>query len=164
MSVVPSFEGQPGYAYVRTARQSEGLTMLARAEAAIRAMRVRGFEAFVLVNHVGGLILAKRFDEAEARGQEALAVVGASGQRVAEAWMLFLLGEISAGPARLDVKRAGAYYAAALSEAEECDLAPLVAHCERGLGELARRAGRKEEAASRLGAAAHSFRAMEMRF
>jgi len=162
--VLPSLEGQLGYAYVRTGREAEGLTVLARAEATATAMHVRGFEVMALVNHVRALVVTERWSEAETRALEMLAVVRKSGQRVAEAWMLFLLGEIGASPARLDVRKAGEHYAAALAAAEACGLAPLAAHCERGLAELARSEGRTAEAASRLDAAARSVLDMGMRF
>jgi len=162
--VLPVLEGQLGYAYVRTGREEEGLTVLARAETAATAMHVRGFEVTALVNHVRALVVTERWNEAEIRGLETLAIVRTSGQRVAEAWILFLLGEIWASPARLDVSKAREHYAATLAMAGACGLAPLAAHCERGLGELARREGRTAEAASRLDAAARSFREMGMRF
>ena len=161
---LPSIEGHLGYAYVRTQREADGLTLLARSDAAMTAMRLRGFEATVLVEHVWSLLLVGRCDEAEARGLAALAVLSESSQRVHEAWMLFLLGAIAASPSRLDTKRAREHYAAALTRAEALELAPLATHCEHGLGELARREGRNEEAATRLDSAARRFRAMNMRF
>ena len=74
-----------------------------------------------------------------------------------------LLGDIHAHePA--GAEQAGDAYRQALTLASDLGMRPLVAHCHLGLGALARKTGRGEQAQEHLTTATTMYRAMDMRF
>jgi tetratricopeptide (TPR) repeat protein len=75
-----------------------------------------------------------------------------------------LLGDIATHPDRFDAERGEAHYRKALALAERRGMRPLVAHCHLGLGKLARRSGKREQARDHLTTATSMYRGMDMRF
>ncbi|MEW5863263.1 MAG: adenylate/guanylate cyclase domain-containing protein [Pseudomonadota bacterium] len=75
---------------------------------------------------------------------------------------LHLRGDIAAHPEGFDAAEAEANYRNALALAEPRAMRPLVAHCCRGLGEVALRTGRQDEARRRLDRAAALYREMDL--
>jgi DNA-binding SARP family transcriptional activator len=98
----------------------------------------------------------------EARRLADRAVASASGRTDFVPDALHLLGDIASHPARFDAACAAARYRQALALAESRGMRPLVARCHLGLGTLARRTGRAEQATGHLVTAATMFREMRM--
>ena len=109
-------------------------------------------------------LLAGRLEEAHAHAQHALHLARDYKERGHEAWILRLLGEITAHRDPLDGTQAEASYRQALTLAEELGMRPLQAHCHRGLGTLYAQLGRQEQAHAELSAAMEMYRGMEMTF
>jgi hypothetical protein len=78
------------------------------------------------------------------------------------AYALRLLGDIAAHPDRFDADTGEAHYHQALALAEPRGMRPLVAHCRLGLGKLARRTGKREQAQEHLITATTMYREMDM--
>ena len=109
-----------------------------------------------------------RIAEAREQAEEAVALTRAHQQRGWEAWGLKVLGDVHAHEA-VEVGQGGAEqaenaYRQALAAATELGMRPLVAHCHLGLGSLARKTGRGEQAQEHLTTATTMYRAMDMRF
>ena len=83
-------------------------------------------------------------------------------QRGCEAWALRLLGEIAAYHDHPDVATAEAHYGAAMAQASEIGMRPLIAHCHLGLGRMYRRIGKQQQANEHLTTATTMMREMEM--
>lgn len=81
-----------------------------------------------------------------------------------EAWVLRLLGEITAHADPPDQESAQAHYRQALARADELGLRPLAAHCHLGLGKLYRRVGKREQAQKHLTTATTIYREMGMTY
>jgi hypothetical protein len=109
-------------------------------------------------------LLAGRHDAAAREAGRALDLTREWGERPAEAWTLWLLGEIATRGARVDAEAARARYRETLALAEAFGLRPLVAHCHHGLGKLDRRMGRREQTRKHLTTATTLYREMDMRF
>jgi hypothetical protein len=103
-------------------------------------------------------------DEARDLAQSALAFACNLKARGDEAYALWLLGEIHAHQAPLEVKAATTHYRQALALAEELGMRPLQAQCHRGLGTLYATIGQQEQARAELSAAIVLYRAMDMMF
>jgi len=109
-------------------------------------------------------LLLGRLDEARRLGERALFYSPAHPGFAAHA--RHLLGDVAAHPDRLDARRdeAQAHYREARARAEACAMRPLVAHCHLGLGRLARRAGKGDQAREHLAVATAMYREMAMRY
>ncbi len=107
-------------------------------------------------------LLAGQRDEAARLAAIALEAARAQKQPGQEAAALWLSAEIT-GRA-LEQERAEADYQRAMVVASEIGLRPLVAHCHFGLGKLARRAGKRQEAQEHFTTATTMYREMDMRF
>ena len=108
-------------------------------------------------------LLCGRLDDAARWAERDLAHARESGSRAEEAWTLFVLGILASGGNRADSEIARDHLRRALALAERGGMRPLVARIQRALGELARRAGREEEAEAHLAVAATMFREMDVR-
>jgi tetratricopeptide (TPR) repeat protein len=86
------------------------------------------------------------------------------GERGAEAWSLWLLGEIEARESAKDAAIAANLVRQALILADDCGLRPLVAHCHLGLGTLDQRTGQTEQAQEHLATATALYREMGMTY
>jgi tetratricopeptide (TPR) repeat protein len=109
-------------------------------------------------------LLAGRLEEAHALAQHALHLARDHKERGHEAWILRLLGEMTAHRDPLDGEQAEACYRQALALADELGMRPLQAHCHRGLGTLYAKISRQEEAHAELASAIERYRAMDMTF
>jgi class 3 adenylate cyclase/tetratricopeptide (TPR) repeat protein len=107
-------------------------------------------------------LLLDRPDEARAVGQRAVELLPS--QPAGAAHALHLLGDIEAHSDPPDAECAETYYRKALALAEPRGMRPLVAHCHLGLGKLARRAGKHQQARQHLTTATTMYREMGMRF
>src|SRR5262249_17373872 len=86
-----------------------------------------------------GYLLAGEMDRATRLTVRSLDFSRHRKQRSNEAWALRLLGEIAAYHDHPDVATAEANYAAAIAQASEIGMRPLIAHCHLGLGKMHRR-------------------------
>jgi tetratricopeptide (TPR) repeat protein len=155
---------QLGYLYALADRVAEGLPLL---EDTLTAMETMGNVQWrtPLLTHLGeAYLLADRRDDADALAGRALALSSERGHRGTEAWAHRLRGEIASSHDRPDVATAIAEYGAAIAQAAELGMRPLVAHCHLGLGKLYRRTGKREQAREHLTTAVTMYRAMGMRF
>jgi tetratricopeptide (TPR) repeat protein len=85
-------------------------------------------------------------------------------ERGHRAWLLRLLGEITARRDSPEAEQAQRYYRQALALADELGMRPLQAHCHRGLGTLYQQIGQVEQACAELTTAIDMYRDMEMTF
>ena len=109
-------------------------------------------------------LLADRKEDTIALAQRALEHSRAQKERGHQAYALRLLGEIATQRHPPHVVPAEAYYRQALTLADELGMRPLVAHCHLGLGMLALKTGRGEQARAELSTAIALYRAMDMAF
>jgi tetratricopeptide (TPR) repeat protein len=107
-------------------------------------MRYGLMQPLFLLNLGEAYALADRLEDALACAGRALTLARESGRRGYEATALWLLGDVTARHDPPD--RAEGHYREALALAEELGMRPLVAHCHRGLGQLYRRTGTREQA------------------
>ena len=96
--------------------------------------------------------------------ERGLALASERGHRGIEAWARRLQGEIASCHNTPDVASAEAHYGAAIAQASELGMRPLVAHCHLGLGKLYRRTSQREQAREHLTTATTMYREMDMRF
>jgi tetratricopeptide (TPR) repeat protein len=85
-------------------------------------------------------------------------------ERGHQAWLLRLLGEITARRDPPEAEQAQRYYQQALTLAEVLGMRPLQAHCHLGLGTLYTQTGQRKQACAALTAAIDLYRAMDMTF
>ena len=162
--VAPTLMELLGYVHAQSGRVPEGLELLRQGLADAESI---GFAMFLTpaIAHLGeACLLAGQTAEAAGLAERALALARQHGQRSQEAWAQRLLGEAAAQRDPLDVTAAEGGYREAMTLAATLGMRPLVAHCHVGLGRLARRAGRPEQAQEHLSAAAAMWREMDMRF
>jgi class 3 adenylate cyclase/tetratricopeptide (TPR) repeat protein len=110
-----------------------------------------------------GFLLCGRLADAARRAERDLAHARGHGSRAEEARALFVLGVLGAAEDRGNLELARDHLRRALALAEAAGMRPLVARIHAELGELARRAGRDQEAETHLAAAATMFREMDIR-
>src|SRR5262249_8853642 len=110
------------------------------------------------------MLLAGRPEEALSLAQQALDLARGHKERGHEAWILRLLGEITARREPPEVEPAAAYYQQALALAEELGMRPLQAHCHRGLGTLYAATGQREQARTALSTAIEMYQSLEKTF
>jgi len=109
-------------------------------------------------------LLANQVENARSCADRALMLARGRGERVYEAWVLRLLGEIASHLARPDVGTAAEHYGAAMALASELEMRPLVAHCHAGLGRLYGRTGKSEQAQEHRTTAAAMYGEMGMTY
>ena len=153
-----------GYAYLNSGRPGDALPLLQQGVEGAASMKLMAdhahrvawlSEAQLLTGHPEGAIqLAGRALELSREHKE----------RGHEAWVLWLLGEISSHCDPPDVGEAEDYYRQAITLAMELGMRPLVAHCHLGLGQMYRHVGKREQAHEHLATARTMYREMRMRF
>ncbi|HXH22403.1 MAG TPA: adenylate/guanylate cyclase domain-containing protein [Dehalococcoidia bacterium] len=149
----PTLTEMLGYVYALSGRLPEGLALLQHALAAGESI---GFTMFLtpLIVHLGEVrLLADEPEEAAGLAARAVALAREHGQRSLEAYAQRLLGDITAQRDPLDAEVAEGRYREALALAAQLDMRPLMAHCHLGLGKIARRMGRPEQAQDHLATA-----------
>jgi len=160
---LPTFAGALGSVYAHTGRLKEGLRLLE--EATIQAeTRSPVIWSQNLRLQSEALLLAGRPSDARAAAEHALEGARARGERGWEAHCLRALGEAQAFGDPLDADGARMHLEQALALATELGMRPLVAHCHAGLGELSRRAGKRNEAQEHLATASTMYREMGMTY
>ena len=110
------------------------------------------------------LLLLSRVADARDLVAKALSGARERGERGAEAWLLWLTGEIAARESPGEWDTAAARFREALALADALRMRPLAAHCHASLGASARRAGEDEDARAHLTTAMTMYREMDMRF
>jgi class 3 adenylate cyclase/tetratricopeptide (TPR) repeat protein len=151
---VPTFANQLAEARVHLGRSAE-------AEAVLDETPSRILPTFV---HPLTLLLLGRSAEAQRLVDQSLLRHRERGERGAEAWSLWLLGEIAARESSKDGAIAANVLRQALILADECGMRPLVAHCHLGLGGLSRRTGKRQEAQDHLATATTMYCEMGMAY
>ena len=160
---LPFVAASLGSAYLWSGRATNAVPLLEEAVEAITAMRIRGLYSLLITLRAEAYLVLGRIAEAREQGEQAVALARAHQERGWEAWSLKLLGDVHAHePA--ESEQAGDTYRQALVLATELSMRPLVAHCHLGLGRLARKTGRGEQAPEPLTTATTMYREMEMRF
>jgi len=130
-----------GYALVLSGRVREGIALFETECEAFDGAGRELFKARALATLGHAYLVAGRFQDAERRGHEALALARHRGERSAEGWALWLLAETAARQQPAAVDHASARYVEALALAGPLGHRPLMAYCHCGLGQLLRRAG-----------------------
>jgi tetratricopeptide (TPR) repeat protein len=152
-----------GYAYVLSGRLPDGVALLEEALADPAVTGIANHPLFLA--YLGEAHLrAGRRDEALTVARRALDLAHRQKERGNEAWVLRLLGEITAQADPPDLPFADAHYRQALALAEPRGMRPLVAHCHLGLGALYWRAGDAAKAQEDLTTARNMYREMGMTF
>jgi tetratricopeptide (TPR) repeat protein len=152
-----------GSAYLWSGRAADAVPLLEEAVEAITAMRMLGFRSLVIALRAEASLVLGRVAEAREQAEQAVALARTHQERAWEAWGLKVLGDVRAHePA--EAEQAGDAYRQALAIATELGMRPLVAHCHLGLGSLARKTGRDDQAQGHLTTATTMYRDMDMRF
>ena len=110
------------------------------------------------------LLLVGRLHDARVLAGERLARHRERGERGAEAWMLWLLGELAARELPGETGATADRFRQALALANELSMRPLLAHCYLGLGKLYKCTGKREQAQEHFITATTMYREMDMRF
>jgi len=162
---VPVFSSQVkasiGFVYLHSGRTAEALPLLE--DAAERPTMARFYTLHLCWLGVAYLV-AERKEEAIKVALRALSRARDKKERGHEAWVLRLLGEITAHADTPDVENSQDHYCQALALAEELGMRPLIAHCHVGLGKLYRRSGNLPLAKEHLRKGIALMREMEMGF
>jgi tetratricopeptide (TPR) repeat protein len=161
---MPILTAQVGHVYALSGRVADGLALLREAVTAHESRGVGAFHSLAVVHFAEACMLADQPEEAFTSAERALAMTRERGERGHEAYALRLLAEIAARPESLDRETAHARYHEALTLATELGMRPLAAHCHLGLGTLAQRTGKREQAREHLATAATMYREMGMTF
>jgi class 3 adenylate cyclase/tetratricopeptide (TPR) repeat protein len=150
-----------GLAYALQGRVTEALSLLEESEADTPAVRI--FDTSTARTALGtGYLLAGRLSAAGEVASGAAEFAAARGFRGTQAWVAYLLGEISARRDPPEVAAAEEHYRRALALAEELGMRPLVAHSHRGLGLLYQRIGDRQNAEEQVAIALAMSRDMDM--
>jgi len=152
-----------GYAYALSGRLPEGVILLEDALADPEATGTAGHP--LILAYLGEThLLAGRRQDAFAVAGRALDLARRQKEHGNEAWVLRLLGDITAYADPSDRESAEEHYTQALERANELGMRPLAAHCHLGLGKLFRRTGNQAQAQEYLATAAAMYREMDMGF
>jgi predicted ATPase/class 3 adenylate cyclase len=153
--------GHLGYAYALVGRLQEGVNLLEEALADPAATGSPNHP--LLLAYLGEAhLLAGRREDALEVARRALELAHRQKERGNEAWVLRLLGEITARADPPDRESAQAHYRQALVRAGELGMRPLAAHCHLGLGKLYRQVGQQEQSQDHLTIATTMYREMGM--
>ncbi len=151
-----------GYAYTLSGRVAGAASLLEEALEHAATIGQR-FHYVLWMTYLGEAYLrAGRRHDAVERAGCAVDLCGERQERGHQAWVLRLLGEIHAQQELPTVERAEEAYQRAMVLAEALAMRPLQAHCHLGLGMLAVRLGRREQARAELSAAIELYRTMDM--
>jgi class 3 adenylate cyclase/tetratricopeptide (TPR) repeat protein len=160
--LLPGAQAGRGWALAWSGRALEGLPYLEWSARVWEAAGVRGYLTEFLRRWAEGLLLAGSVAEAREVASKALDLAVACGERGQGAWALHALGTIAEAEggdhAASDLFRRGK------TIAEECEMAPLVAHCYAGLARVWMRSGDRQPGQESLAIAAKMYRDMDMRF
>jgi class 3 adenylate cyclase/tetratricopeptide (TPR) repeat protein len=160
---LPFMAATLGSAYLWSGRTADAVALLEEALAAITAMRSVGNRPlFVALLGEAHLALG-HLAEAREGALQAVATARAHPARGWEARGLKLLGDVRARDSA-EFEHAEGDYRRALALAVDLGMRPLVGDCHLGLGQLFRRAGKRDLAREHLTSALTTYRGMDMRF
>jgi ATP/maltotriose-dependent transcriptional regulator MalT len=141
-------------------RPAEGLPLLERAVERATTMRLVGGMALLVGYHADACRLAGRLEEAGVLAARATTLAREHRERGYEAMALRVAGE--AALARGDLASASTALGEAATLAEALGMLPLLGHCRLGLGLLARRQGKENEARRSVTEARAGYAALGM--
>jgi tetratricopeptide (TPR) repeat protein len=150
----------PGHAYNLTQRPREAAAVLQRGWDLAESGGFLHFGVSCLMHLADAHSLAGDEAKALATIDRALVVARDGSFRAREAWALFVQGNILARGSRTDVQSALRAYQAVLALAGDLEMRPLVAHCQFGLGMLARECAQPPQAREHLTEGGTMFREM----
>jgi class 3 adenylate cyclase/tetratricopeptide (TPR) repeat protein len=162
--LVPFITGPLGAAYAVAGELDRAVAVLEQTVEQAVTMRLVANHALRLVWLGEAYLLAGRPASALDVARRALQTAEERHETGQRAYAHRLLGDIAASADEPDVPAAQAAYREATGLAEALAMRPLVAHSHLGLGTLAYRMGRPDEAKARLAVAATMYREMDMRF
>jgi tetratricopeptide (TPR) repeat protein len=151
-----------GYAYALSGRVADAVPVLEQAVETKVLTAGMGIRWMAYLSEA--YLLAGRRNEAMQLAGRALDFARQHNELGNQAWVLRLLGEITAHRDPPEVDQAVAHYRQALALAEEFGMRPLQAHCRLGLGTLYAKVGRRQQARAELSTAIGLYRAMDMTF
>ncbi len=150
-----------GATYLLAGRIDEGVAIVRAAAEEVESRRLLMQQAAVLALLGEACLFADRVDEASTAAQRALTLARERGQRGDAAAALHVLGE-AAACGSLDVDEAEHYYLAAIAQAEELEMRPLLARTHLRIGRLYVRASDRDRAEDHFLTAMRLFIAMDM--
>jgi class 3 adenylate cyclase/tetratricopeptide (TPR) repeat protein len=153
-----------GAAYTLGGRVADAVPLLTQAMEQATAMERVDVQALCRLALGEAQMLANHLEEAHALAEGALAHARAHQERGNQAYVLRLLGDITARREPPERTQAETHYRQALALAVELGMRPLQAHCHRSLGTLYAKIGRSEQAHAALSAAITLYHAMDMTF
>jgi class 3 adenylate cyclase/tetratricopeptide (TPR) repeat protein len=160
----PRMAAALGAAYTLGGRVADAVRLLTQAMEQTTAREAVAFPALCSLPLGEAHLLAGRPEEAHALAEWALAHAREHQERSNQAWVLRLLGEITARRDPPQVEQAEAHYQQALALADALGMRPLQAHCHCGLGTLYAATGQREPARTALSTAIEMYSAMDMTF
>jgi tetratricopeptide (TPR) repeat protein len=151
-----------GYARALSGRIKEGIPLLEAGVEQAGANRITARHSLWLAWLAEAYLLGGRGAEANMTAERALALSGEHNERANHAYALRGLAEVAAKIGVRDGREADGVYLAAIAEAGELGMRPLLARCRAGLGAWYHRVGRTAEAEQELCLASEMFRSMDM--
>jgi class 3 adenylate cyclase/tetratricopeptide (TPR) repeat protein len=161
---VPMLRAFLGHTLVHSGAVEEGLQSIKDGIQAQTAIGVRAGLAAPVSLLSDALLVAGRLNEAVTEAERARALAADCGERRGDATYHQLIGDIAARRDPPASELAEASYRQAVALATELGLRPVVAHCQRGLGTLYQRVGKREQAKEHLDTAASMYAEMGMAY
>jgi tetratricopeptide (TPR) repeat protein len=153
-----------GAAYAHAGRLAEALPLLEEAVERAAAVKLKANQSLRLARFAEAHLMAARPESAFSLAAQALDLAQEHRERGYEANALRLLASVEIERETPALERAEEGYRKALALAEQLGMRPLQGHCQYGLGQLYKRRGDAESAATAIAAARDLFRAMDMTF
>jgi tetratricopeptide (TPR) repeat protein len=148
-----------GCAYTQLDRTPESIALLEQAKNMAETTRYMATAPFIYAHLGEAYAHAGRAQLAENSLGLALDLARERGMRAAEAWALYLQGNVEASR---DAMSARPCYSSAVALAQELEMRPLEAQCRCALGQLALELGQSQDAREQLTMATAMFREMGM--
>jgi tetratricopeptide (TPR) repeat protein len=161
---VPPLASSLGAAYSLSGRSSDAISLLEEGVRESASMKRGEGHSLLLVRLAEAYLLVGRIEDATSAARQALRLAHEQGEFGHEAYVMYVLGEISACGAPATIAAAETSYRRGLALADELLMRPLVAHCHLGLGKLNRRLSNKPGAAGHHATAVMMYREMGMQF
>jgi tetratricopeptide (TPR) repeat protein len=153
-----------GAAYTLAGRVGDAVSVLEDSVRRLSDLGTFPWQTRAMASLGEAYLAAGRKDAAARTAGRTLELALERGEQGARAGAHRLLAEIAARVDPPDVTAAKHHYGQAQALAQALGMRPLVAHCQLGLGQLCRQAGKREQAQEYLATAATMYREMDMRF
>jgi len=153
-----------GCAYAFSGRLTEAMPLFEQSEQQSTLMGRKAGQALRLTWHGHASLMSGDDKEAMQFASHALELAMRAKEKGYQAWVLKLLGDITAHGESKDTEQPARYYREALSLVNELGMRPLEAHCRLGLGSYYARTKERDQAQAELSSAIDSYRGMEMHF